>query len=370
MWPFCEIWAAPCGLNGLVTEDTWASGASAAASLSVRAWLAGSVNGRRGGDDHLGRAARQRRELRVQDLLGRLGPAGQVVGEVAAGRLGQHVDAPPGRRSRRPAPTSGGRGTSRPAGRGRSPGRAGTRERDGTSSGTLLGGGHSRASWGEVCAGAGSGFRPRSTRSDRRTARPGPIDRPIAGAQSDGLGAEHGEEDHVPDGLDLGQQHDQPVDADADAGGGRQSVLEGPHEGLVGRVGLVVAACLGRGRHLEALRLLLGDVELAVAVGELPADDAQLEPVGHGRVVGGVAGQRATPRPGTRHTKTGVHELGQQDLVVELEDELAGTPLGERGDPVRLAHRPQIRRPGRSDGPGRPDAPPAGRAAGGAATAA
>ena len=46
----------------------------------------------RRGDDHLGRTARERREVGVEDLLGRLGAAGQVVGEVAAERLGRHVD--------------------------------------------------------------------------------------------------------------------------------------------------------------------------------------------------------------------------------------------------------------------------------------
>ena len=45
MCPFLEIWTAPCGLNGLVTDETWANGSRAATSLAVRAWLAGSVNG-------------------------------------------------------------------------------------------------------------------------------------------------------------------------------------------------------------------------------------------------------------------------------------------------------------------------------------
>src|SRR5665213_3148388 len=45
MCPFLEIWAAPCGLKGLVTEDTWPRGASAAAILSVRSRLVGSVKG-------------------------------------------------------------------------------------------------------------------------------------------------------------------------------------------------------------------------------------------------------------------------------------------------------------------------------------
>ena len=54
------------------------------------------------------------------------------------------------------------------------------------------------------------------------------------------LGAHDRKEDHVADGLDLGQQHHQPVDPEADPRGRRQAVLEGAHEGLVGRVGLGV----------------------------------------------------------------------------------------------------------------------------------
>ena len=83
-----EIWAAPWGPNGLVTDATWGSGASAAASRSVRARLAGSVNGAVVETTTWAGLPANAGNSRFEDLLGRLGAARQVVGEVAAGGLG------------------------------------------------------------------------------------------------------------------------------------------------------------------------------------------------------------------------------------------------------------------------------------------
>src|SRR5262249_22937463 len=41
------------------------------------------------------------------------------------------------------------------------------------------------------------------------------------------VGAHEGEEDHVADGRLVGEEHDQAIDADAFAGGGREAVFEG-----------------------------------------------------------------------------------------------------------------------------------------------
>src|SRR6201996_3078031 len=139
------------------------------------------------------------------------------------------------------------------------------------------------------------------------------------------LRAHDRERDDVADRRDLGQQHDQPVDAETDAGGRRQPVLERPDEGQGGGHGLGVAAGGQRGLGLEPLLLLVGGVELAVAVGQLPAPDDQLEAVGEGGVLVGLAGQRRD-LGGVVVDEHRAQGLAHQDLVVKLEDQLARPP--------------------------------------------
>ena len=93
MWPSLEIWDAPSGLNGLVTEATWCNGASSAASSAVRAMLAGSAKAPLVMTTTWAGLPGEVREVGVQDLLGRLGTARQVVGEGAARGLRHDVDA-------------------------------------------------------------------------------------------------------------------------------------------------------------------------------------------------------------------------------------------------------------------------------------
>ena len=71
-----------------------------------------------------------------------------------------------------------------------------------------------------------------------------------------------------------GEQHDQPVDADAETAGRRQAVLERAEVVLVDVARLGVAGRLGARLGLEARALVDRVVELAVGVGELaPVDD-------------------------------------------------------------------------------------------------
>jgi hypothetical protein len=128
-----------------------------------------------------------------------------------------------------------------------------------------------------------------------------------------GLGAHHRKQDDVPDGLDSAEEHDQPVDTDADPRRGGEGRTRAPDEGQVGRVGLEVAAGHGLGLAPEPLLLLLGDVELAVAVGELLGVDGQLEPVGHGGVVlvRRASGETSTGKP---HTNTGSTTVGSRTV--------------------------------------------------------
>ncbi len=79
----------------------------------------------------------------------------------------------------------------------------------------------------------------------------------------------------------IGEQHHQPVYADAFARGGRQAVFE--RADVVGVVvhGLGVAGFLGAGLFLEARGLVLGVVQFGKSVGDFPAGNVQLEAVGY-----------------------------------------------------------------------------------------
>src|SRR5688572_32840466 len=63
-------------------------------------------------------------------------------------------------------------------------------------------------------------------------------------------------QDDVADRRAVGEQHDQPVDADAFSGGGRHAVFERPDVILVHRVRLFVAASAAAELLLEASALL------------------------------------------------------------------------------------------------------------------
>jgi hypothetical protein len=78
----------------------------------------------------------------------------------------------------------------------------------------------------------------------------------------------------------VGEQHHQAVDADAEAAGGRQAVLEGPQVVLVDGHGLVVAGVLLRGLVLEPGALLVGVDQLGEGVAQLAAGHDGLEALG------------------------------------------------------------------------------------------
>ena len=105
----------------------------------------------------------------------------------------------------------------------------------------------------------------------------------------------------------------------------------------VRRVRLLVArrrcCCLGD----EPRLLLLGHVQLAVAVGQLLGVDHELEAVGQSGVVGPVASQRADlDREAGDELR--VEHAALEDFVVHLEDELARAPRLHEGHVVRGAH--------------------------------
>src|SRR5262245_6993535 len=91
--------------------------------------------------------------------------------------------------------------------------------------------------------------------------------------------AQGGEEDDLADGATAGEEHDEAVDADAEAAGGRHAVLQGDEEVLVQGLGLVVAGGAQPGLLTEAGALLQWVVELRVGVAELEAAGVGLEPL-------------------------------------------------------------------------------------------
>ena len=105
-------------------------------------------------------------------------------------------------------------------------------------------------------------------------------------------GLHRGEEDHVADGVGVGEQHHAAVDADTHAARGGQAVLQGVDEILVHHAGLVVAHLTQGQLVLEAAALVDGIVELGEGVGKLTVVDKQLEALGEAGILGGALGQR------------------------------------------------------------------------------
>ena len=106
------------------------------------------------------------------------------------------------------------------------------------------------------------------------------------------LRPEQREQDDIPDGGRIGEEHHQAVDADAFAGSGRQAVLQGLDVVLVQGVRhLFVAGGMGRQLLFKAPLLVQGIVELGEAVGHLPAGHEELEAVHHLRIGVALPGQ-------------------------------------------------------------------------------
>ena len=106
-------------------------------------------------------------------------------------------------------------------------------------------------------------------------------------AASIGLRALRREEDHVADRVLAGEHHREPVDPEPETAGRRHPVRERLDVVGIALLGLDVAAGALGGLHREALRLLLGVVQLGERVAELHAADVVLEPLDDLRVVVG-----------------------------------------------------------------------------------
>ena len=91
---------------------------------------------------------------------------------------------------------------------------------------------------------------------------------------------QHREEDDVPDGGLVGEDHDEAVDPHPHTAGGRHPVLHGPDVVLVDLVCLVVAARAESGLALETTPLVHRVIELGEGVGDLLPGDEELESLG------------------------------------------------------------------------------------------
>src|SRR5262245_16939937 len=83
-------------------------------------------------------------------------------------------------------------------------------------------------------------------------------------------------QNHVLDRRTVREQHDQPVDSDAFAAGGRQAVLERADVIFVHRVRLEIAAGAARELRFKPPPLLRRIVELAERVSDLEASVVEL----------------------------------------------------------------------------------------------
>src|ERR1035437_5125508 len=107
------------------------------------------------------------------------------------------------------------------------------------------------------------------------------------------FGAHLREEDYVADVGRVGQQHNQPVNADAATAGRRQAVFE--RADVVGVVvhGFFITGILGFGLLHEAVGLIFRVVQLGEGVGDFTANNKQFETLGDLGVAVTGARQRA-----------------------------------------------------------------------------
>ncbi len=149
------------------------------------------------------------------------------------------------------------------------------------------------------------------------------------------------EQDHVADRLDPRQHHHEAVDADAQPAGRRHAVLEGAQVVLVDRAALGVAGVACTLLLLEALPLLDGVVELAVAVGELAGVGEQLEALGQERI-GAVDPRQWRDLDRVPRDEHRGDDVGLDGRFEQLLDQLPRAPLRLPPDAEPLAERAHV----------------------------
>jgi hypothetical protein len=133
-----------------------------------------------------------------------------------------------------------------------------------------------------------------------------------------------------------------PVDPEAEATRRRQPQLHRPQVRLVEDHGLLVAGRLRPGLRLEPLALVGRVDQLGEGVGELPAGRDQLEAFGDVRLGPVLAGERGHLDGVVEHEGR-VPQVRLDQLLEQLEHELAGPERLVPGHVVRVADGPQLR---------------------------
>ena len=159
------------------------------------------------------------------------------------------------------------------------------------------------------------------------------------------------EEDHVADRGRVGEEHDQPVDAQAEAARRGHPVLEGAEEVLVHGMRFLIAGRLRPHLLLEAAPLLLRIVQLGERVRDFQAAHEALEALRQLRVVRVRLRQGGDGRGVIGHEGR-LHQRGLHELLEEVVDHRAEMHLGPRGQlaPPRRGASP-LRTPGRRPRP-------------------
>src|SRR5207249_8904029 len=168
-----------------------------------------------------------------------------------------------------------------------------------------------------------------------RTAIPASSLRPSFVWGAAALGAQQGEQDHLADRRLVGEQHEQPIDADPLAGRGRHPLLQRTHVVLVEPVRLLVTALQQLRLFAEPRELVDRIVQLAVRVGELAPADEELETVDERGIVSLALGQRRELDGEVDHER----RLYERGLDERLEDVLPELPRGPAVSREPLAGR-------------------------------
>ena len=141
------------------------------------------------------------------------------------------------------------------------------------------------------------------------------------------LRAHGGKQEHVADGRRVGEQHHQPVDADAESAGRWHAHLDRLEKVLVDRRNLGVPGGAQPRLFFESRALVDRIIELAERVGKLAPRDDQLESLDETRIVAPAPRQRAHLGRVVEH-EGWIPELTFDALFVDLEQHRARTEIG------------------------------------------
>ena len=133
------------------------------------------------------------------------------------------------------------------------------------------------------------------------------------------------EQDHIPNRRRVGQQHDEPIDANPLARRWRQAIFQRANIIVIKMHRLVVPGLFGRDLRFEAIRLIFRVIKLAETIGQLAPANKKLETIGHKGVVVVAPRQRRHFR-GIRGNESGLLKLRFCRLLKNFDLDLAEAP--------------------------------------------